>query len=146
MATMPSRASLALLCGCAVCSCTLVDQRTFERHATGPSQSDLARASLPPLPLATIRFDRPNYDFRSDLGAAVEAAQSRKPDVVFDVVAVLPITASKRVPESDIRQAQADAAEVATALAAGGVSADKVRLGVHGDPGTPPREVLVYAR
>ncbi len=134
-----------LLCGCAL-GCTLVDQRTFERTAKGPSQPDLARVARPSLPLVTIRFDRPDYDFRPDLGEAVDAAQSRKPDVAFEVVAVLPIDPAKPVDSAKLREGQTDAAEVATALASDGVPPDRVHLALRGDPGAPPPEVLVYVR
>jgi hypothetical protein len=140
----PTRALLALLA--AFAGCRLIDQRLFEPAATAPEAAQLKRSALPPLPLVTIRFDQPDLDWQTPLQAAVLAAQSRKPDVGFDVVAPIPVAASAAAQDKASAQGVEDVRMVANALQYNGVPADHVHLGYRGDPGQPPREVLVYAR
>ena len=77
---------------------------------------------------------------------AVRAAQVRKPDVTFDIEALVPTEASPAEQDRRVAQASADTASVAAAFGAAGVSADRLRLGLRGDPGSPAREVRVYVR
>jgi len=134
-----------LLAGCWAPDWKLIDQRTFApTHA--PETADVARANLPRLPLVTIRFDDLDDDYRPTLADAVEAAQSRKADVEFDVLTPIPTAAPQDEQEKFTQQGQEDAQEVATALAADGVSPDRVHIGFRGDPGAPAREVRVYVR
>jgi len=133
-----------LLSGCAP-PLKLIDQRTFWPAQT-PTAGDLARGTLPKTPLVEIRFDDLDADFRPALADAVAAAQSRKADVEFDVLVPIPTTAPQEEQDRFTSQGQADAQEVASALAADGVLPDRVHIGFRGDPGSPPREVLVYVR
>ena len=124
----------------------LVDQGTFRGPPVAPTAADLARARLPPLPLVTIRFDRPDFDSTPALLAAIEQAQARKPDAAFDVLTPVPATADQATQNRYTQQGAIDAQAVATALAAAGVDPERVHIGLRGDPGTPPREVRVYVR
>ncbi|MCW3473111.1 hypothetical protein [Limobrevibacterium gyesilva] len=142
----PRRPAALLLAGLVLTGCTLVDQRTFQRTPPAPTAEDVARARLPPLPLVVIRFDQLDTDYQPALAEAIEAAQARKPDVVFDVLTPIPTGEAREVQERYARQGAEDAAAVANALAAEGVPPDRVHMGYRGDPGTPPREVRVYAR
>ena len=132
--------------GLALGGCTLIDQRTFETRAVAPSAADLARAKLPPLPYVTIRMDDPDADFGPALAEAVEAAEARKPNVEFDLLAPIPTAAKPDVQEVFTRNGQQDTAAVALALGYAGVSPDRVHIGLRGDPGAPPREVRIYLR
>jgi len=126
--------------------CALVDQRTFERAGAGPDAVDVARAkTLPALPLVTVRFDDPDADLRPVIAQAVESAQAAKRDVEFDVVAPIPTKATQTVQDAFAKQGATDAATVAEAFGYAGVLLDRVHVGFRGDPGNPPREVLVYA-
>jgi hypothetical protein len=124
----------------------LIDQRDFQASGQAPAAADLARAALPPLPLVVIRFDNPDADFRVDLANAVNDAVTRKADVQFDVLTPVPLSAPQEAQAQATRQGSADAQLVATALAADGIVPDRVHIGLRGDAGAPPREVLVYAR
>jgi hypothetical protein len=139
-------APIALAWVVLLCGCTLVDQRTFQGKARAPDADGVARASLPPLPFVTIRMDDPDADFRPELAEAVEAAQAKKPDVEFDVLAPYPTSATAAVQEQFTRNGQADTQTIATALGYDGVSLDRVHIGFRGDAGTPPREVRIYVR
>ena len=136
-----------LLCVALLGGCTLIDQRTFERAGAGPDAVDVARAKgLPALPLVTVRFDNPDADINPVIVQAVEAAQAIKRDVDFDVVAPIPTKATQAVQDAFARQGAIDTARVANAFGYAGVLLDHVHIGYRGDPGNPPREVLVYVR
>ena len=93
-----------------------------------------------------IGEDRGGIDFGPPVAEAVRAAQARKPDVVFDIFAVVPTEASPAEQDRRVAQASADAGQIARAFAAAGVPFERLRLGLRGDPGQPPREVLVFVR
>jgi hypothetical protein len=160
-------ASLALLLG----GCTLVDQRTFQPRPAQPGAAELAAARPDDTPLLTVRLgipllgeptgpsfgqtldraitlseDRAGLDLGSPAADAVRAGQARNPDAVFDVLALVPTRAPPAEQDRRVAQASVDALTVANALAAAGVPPARLRLGLRGDPGTPPREVRVYAR
>ncbi len=138
-------AASLLLAGCWPPDFKIIDQRTFwPPHA--PTEADIARAHLPPAPLVTIRFDLPDSDYAPALADAVQAAEARKPDVEFDVLTPIPTSASQAVQNEFARQGAEDAQAVLDSLGADGVHPDRVHLGYRADPGSPPREVLVYVR
>jgi len=140
-------AAALAIAGGVLAGCKLIDQRTFEGRARAPTPEEVARAkSLPPLPFITIRMDDPDADFRPDLAAAVEAAEARKADVEFDVLAPIPTAASRDVQDQFTRNGEQDTQTVANALGYDGVSLDRVHVGFRGDPGSPPREVRIYLR
>lgn len=130
--------------------CELVDQRTVARwfggHPATPSQTDLADAKLPALPLVTVRFDQPGVDYAPALAAAAEDALQRKPGVVFDVVTPVPTALPRPEQDAFVRRGADDARTVAAVLATAGVPPEQLRLGLRSDGGQPVREVLVYVR
>jgi hypothetical protein len=85
-------------------------------------------------------------DWRPALAAAVQAAQQRRPDAGFDVQALVPTQAAPDEQDRRVAQAAADARAVAEAMGAAGLSPDRLRLGLRGDPGMPAREVRVFQR
>ncbi len=93
-----------------------------------------------------IRFDQLDNDYAPALADAVEAARARKSDVEFDVVTPIPTAAPQEEQDRFARQGAEDAQAVVNALGLDGVTPDRVHLGYQGDPGSPPREVLVYVR
>jgi hypothetical protein len=93
-----------------------------------------------------IGEDQGSVDFGPPVAEAVRAAQARKPDVVFDIFAVIPTEATPGEQDRRVAQGSADAARVASAFIAAGVPSARLRLGLRGDPGQPPREVLVFVR
>jgi hypothetical protein len=144
--TKPRAAAFAFLLAAALPGCKLIDQRTFQAKAVGPQPADIDHAKLAPLPFVTIDMSNPDADFRPDLAQAVEAAQARKPDVEFDVLAPFPTNATPDVQDRFTQNGKADTEAVASALGYDGVSQDKVHIGFRGDPGSPPREVRIYLR
>jgi hypothetical protein len=141
-----ARVPPALLLLCLLPACRMIDRETFAEKGKAPSATDLDRAKLPPLPFVTIRMDDPDADFRPALADAVQAAESRKPDVEFDVLAPVPTNATRDVQDTFTKNGAADTQAVAMALGYDGVSLDRVHIGFRGDPGSPPREVRIYLR
>ena len=120
--------------------CTLIDQRSFQ-PAGQPPQFAAAPAGLP---LVSVRMD--GADFRPALVEAVQAAQQRRPEAAFDVLALVPSAAAPAQQDRQVTEAARDARMVAEAMGAAGVASDRIRLGLRGDPGSPSREVRVFLR
>jgi hypothetical protein len=125
--------------------CKVIDQRTFERTSQGPQPAVLNRPALPPLPLLTMRMTDSTVDWRPAIDDAVRAAIARKPDAHFDVLTPVPTNATKAVQDKFLRDGAVDAQMVAYQLQSDRISADHITIGVQGDPGSPAREVRLYA-
>ena len=98
------------------------------------------------MPLVTIRFDKPNVNYESALYAAVKGAIDRRPDAVFDVVAV---SVTGNTPGQDALNASAarrSAEQVVRSLNNFGLPADRVRLSSSSKPNGRVGEVLVFVR
>ena len=119
--------------------CHLLDQTDFEPARPKP-------AAPPPVPdpetraaLVTIDYAKANPDYRTALTAAIQAAESRRPGVLYDVVAVVADAAGGPVGRSR-------AAEVMTAIEANGVTPARIQLGLKLEPGRKIPQVRVYLR
>jgi len=124
----------------------LIDQRSFQPGGVfgGPAIAGLAPKpeqvkDLPPMPLVIIRFASPDQDFSPEIASAVDAAQSRKPDVEFNVVAIVPGGAT---PDTPVQDAQA----VARAIAQESVQEDHIHMSLLDDAKATGREVRIYVR
>ncbi len=141
---------LAALGGCALPACTLIDQNTLNPNAravpvipAAPAAAAVAAPPGPP-PLLTLRPDQPIQDA---VRQAVLAARRRKPDVVFDVVAMLPDgTDPGAAVDDQAATSSAEAGTVARAITAQGVPPGRVRLFARPETGLAGREVRVYVR
>jgi hypothetical protein len=130
----------------AVSACRLVDQRTFESKPATPAAAALARPELPKLPVLTITFASADDDWRPSVHEAVRAALAHKPDASFAVVTPVPTARSHEAQDAFTRQGREDATQVAREVQASGVNPDHVSIGLQGDPGSPRREVRIYAQ
>jgi hypothetical protein len=141
---------LAALAGGVLPGCTLIDQNTFNPKASAvpvipaaPAAAVVAAPSGPP-PLLTLRPGQPMQDA---VRQAVLAARRRKPDVVFDVVAMLPGSSSPEMGlDEQTASSSAEAGTVARAIAAQGVPPGRVRLFARPEAGLAGQEVRVYVR
>ncbi len=139
---------LAALAGGALPGCTLIDQNTFNPTARAvpviPAAPEATAVAAPPgpPPLLTLRPGQPVQDA---VRQAVIAARRRKPDVVFDVVAMLPGGTETRLDE-EAASSSAEAGTVARAIAAQGVPPARVRLFARPEAGLAEQEVRVYVR
>jgi hypothetical protein len=98
------------------------------------------------VPLVTIAAAAGPEDYVSALAGAVQAAEDRKPDVVFDVLSAVP---QKGTPVHQITLAKAltpNAAEVASAIMGDGVPTARITLGAVVVPGIPEAQLRVYVR
>jgi hypothetical protein len=131
--------------------CKLLDQTTF-----APSPEAPVKHEAPPgapvasfdkrVPLLSIGFGTPNPNYQDLLSYAVQQAESRRPDVAFDVVSVVPGTADS-VPEAlAAARGGDDAAQVMNELIAMGVSDTRIHLAIRTLPGLQERQVRVYIR
>ena len=128
----------------ALAGCTLVDQRTFRSPEAQAGADEVARARLPALPLIVVRFDAP-ID-QSAIAQAVELAQARRPEAVFDVIAPIPATASRAAQEAAMAQGRTDAERVASALAEAGAPRGRIEIGARAEAVAGVREIRVYVR
>ncbi len=128
--------------------CTLLDQRSIAPAAVAPTGAEMAELAVPPnrVALIRVRFDQPDPALKDTLRQAVEAARARKPDVVFDVVALLPPGRSATADRDAALQAGRDGLAVLQALRELGVPAAALSLGARVEPGASGRVVLVFVR
>ncbi len=138
-----------MLTGGVLPGCTLIDQNAFNPNARAvpviPTAPVAAAVAAPPgpQPLLTLRPGQPVQDA---VRQAVLAARRRKPDVVFDVVAMLPGGADISAGSDDPASSSAEAGTVARAIAAQGVPPGRVRLFARPEAGLSGQEVRVYVR
>jgi hypothetical protein len=122
--------------------CALIDQRTF---APSPEAKAQPAPPLPAVvidqrtPLVTIDYTVPSPEYAELLHAAVRAAESRYPDVQYDVVAVL-----NDMAESSLGQERATG--VMRAIMRDRVPANRIHLGLRTDPALAASQVRVYVR
>ena len=109
-------------------------------NSTAPQ--DLAAES----PLVTIRFDKPNVNYEGALYAAIKSAMDRRPDAVFDVVAVSVAGGTPGQDALNASSARRSAEQVVRSLNNFGLPADRVRLSSTSKPNGRVGEVLVYVR
>ena len=97
-------------------------------------------------PLVTIRFDKPNVNYEGALYAAVKGAIDRRPDAVFDVVAVSVAGGTPGQDALNASGARRSAEQVVRSLSNFGLPSDRVRLSSTSKPNGRVGEVLVYVR
>ncbi|MCB8879075.1 hypothetical protein ACELLULO517_02430 [Acidisoma cellulosilytica] len=98
------------------------------------------------VPLVTIPAGTSAADYLSVLTGAVQDAESRKPDVAFDVVSTVPQTGTPLTQITDAKALTPQAAEVASAVQGAGVPASRVTLGALVAAGAPGEQIRVYVR
>jgi hypothetical protein len=132
--------ALLLLLPMALAGCHLVDQTDFapKRPAAPPGP--------PPVPdpetraaLVTIDYVKANPDFHAALATAIQAAEAKRPGVLYDVVSVVADAAGAAA-------GRTRAAEVMIAIEAGGVIPARIQLGLKLEPGRTIPQVRVYLR
>ena len=123
--------------------CTLVDQRTFNAHA-GTRPKPPATGPGPAPALVTVDFSKPNPQYAAALDQAVAEAVSRKPDVQFDVVTVVPGTGTPAQQVTAATGLTADAREIARAINRDGVDDDRIHLEARSDGSVTTRQVQVF--
>ena len=94
-------------------------------------------------PLVVIRFDRQDVAYEPALYEAVSRALERRPDAVFDLVAVSPGTGNQNLSSGSARR---NAEQVLGSLAGMGLPSDRVMLSAMASPTAQSSEVHIYVR
>lgn len=97
-------------------------------------------------PLVVIRFDRPNVQYEQPLYSAVSRALERRPDAVFDVVAVSPQSSSAGRAALDTNAARRNAQGVLRALTDMGLPTSRVALSATTAGDAETNEVRIFVR
>lgn len=123
----------------ALAACHLIDQTDFDprlrpKPVPPPLPSTETRAAL-----VTIDYTHADPQYKAALATAIQAAETKRPGVLYDVVAVVGTAAAAA-------EGQARAAEVMTAIESDGVIAPRIQLGLLLDPGRKIPQVRVYLR
>lgn len=118
---------------------------------TGPTQTSAASTPAPqpqPIgtrrPLVVIKFTRPNVEYDQQLYAAVSQALDRKPDAMFDLVAVSPSKPGTGATSAASARRQAEG--VMRSLANMGLPANRVTLSATNSAQAQVNEVHLYVR
>jgi hypothetical protein len=128
--------------------CTVPDARLV---ASAPRRPDVATVQMTEaqsgrVPLVTIAAAAGPEEYVSALAGAVQAAEARKADVIFDVLSAVPQEGTPLHQITAARGMTPDAAEVATAIMGDGVPPARITLGAVVVPGIAANEVRVYVR
>ena len=94
-------------------------------------------------PLVVIRFDRQDVVFEPALYQAVSRALERRPDAIFDLVAVSPGTGSQGLSSGSARR---NAEQVLQSLSGMGLPSDRVMLSAMSSATAQSSEVHIYVR
>lgn len=94
-------------------------------------------------PLVVIRFDRADVSYEPALYQAVSRALERRPDAVFDLVAVSPGSGTQNISTGTARS---NAERVLNSLAGMGLPSDRVMLSAMASPTAQSAEVHIYIR
>ncbi len=122
--------------------CTLIDRRTFAPSPEAKAQPAPAPAPVvldTRTPLVTIDYTVPSPDYGELLHDAVRAAESRDPDVQYDVVSMMKDT-------TDASTGQERATGVMRAIMRDRVPASRIHLALRTDPTLAANQVRVYVR
>jgi hypothetical protein len=109
--------------------------------AAGSGTGAEPAAATPRKPLVVIRFDRPDVSYDQPLYAAVNSALERKPEAMFDLVAVAPTGAA-----ANATAARRNAENVLRSLTAMGLPASRVTLSAGTSAEAKSSEVHIYVR
>jgi hypothetical protein len=97
-------------------------------------------------PLVVIRFDRPNPAYEQALYTAVSRAMERRPNAVFDLVAVSPTKGSQAQVALSSASAKRQAETVLRSLTEMGLPPDRVTLSSETSASAQTNEVQLFVR
>jgi len=128
--------------------CTLVSQKTFNRHAGDPPQ--LPQRPPPPVPgmdrpaLVTIVAGTPEAQWKPAVRAAVADALSRKPNALFTIVVSVPERADGSLPDMP-KVVDADGQPVLQAVMDAGAGGGQTEMDARSVPANSATQVCIYA-
>lgn len=97
-------------------------------------------------PLVVIRFDRPGVDYEQPLYSAVRRALERRPEAIFDVVAVSPQSANQGRAALNANEAKRNAQAVFRSLQELGLPPGRVALSAQSAGDARTNEVRIFVR
>jgi len=97
-------------------------------------------------PLVVIRFDRPNVKYEDALYTAVKGALDRRPNAVFEVVAMASTSSAPGFASVGEAASLRNAQSVLRSLTQMGLPADRVRSSQSSSPSASSGEVQVFVR
>ena len=97
-------------------------------------------------PLVMIRFDRPNVSYEDALYTAVKSALERRPNAVFDVIAVSSSSGAPGTAALGEAAARRNADNVVRSLSQMGLPSDRIRVSSAYSPNASNGEVQVFVR
>jgi hypothetical protein len=118
---------------------------TAARTGSGAASTSATEGAAPRRPLVVIRFDRPDIVYDKVLYSAVNSALERKPEAVFDLVAVAPGAGSTSA-AANANAARRNAESVLRTLTAMGLPASRVTLSAGTSAEARTSEVHIYVR
>ena len=95
-------------------------------------------------PRVVIRFDRPNGSYEYALYTAVKSALDRRPEAMFDVVAVAARAASPGTAALNETTARRNAEAVVRSLSQMGLPSDRIRISSAGNADAATGEVKIF--
>jgi hypothetical protein len=152
-------AAAMLLAGCSLLSntadpvwSTLSEEDAVKNGTTTPD-APRPRPSAPELanisdrrPLVIIRFYRPNVPYEEALHTAIRRALERRPDVMFDLVAVAPLLGNPSQISLHSEASKRNAENVFRSLTDIGLPAERVSLSATTSANVQSDEVRLYVR
>ncbi len=110
------------------------------------SEANPASTAIGHRPLVVIRFDRPNPSYEQALYTAVSRAMQRRPEAVFDLVAVSPTRGSQAQVALASVNAKRQAETVLRSLTEMGLPQDRVTLSAQQSASAQTNEVQLFVR
>lgn len=113
-----------------------------------PAMAPIAQPAKPvgPMPLAKIRFDKPNVNYEQPVYNAVQNALSKYPAAKFELVAVHPSAGNSAQVAIESTRARRNAERVLRTLTQMGVDMSQVKMSYNGAPEARSSEVHLYVR
>jgi hypothetical protein len=97
-------------------------------------------------PFITIRFDSPNPQYQSQVATAMNQAMARRPDAIFDIVAVAPSVGSAGDVRRATNAAQRSADEVLRYVISLGVHPERTTISSTTSDAVSANEVQIFVR
>ena len=123
----------------ALSGCHLLDQTDIDKTKPAAVQPPPISDPESRPALVTIEYIKANPEYRDALKTAIRAAETRRPGLLYDVVALV-----GEASEAPIGRGRA--ADVMTVIEGQGVIPARIQLGLRLDPGRKVHQVRVYLR
>lgn len=145
----PLTALLAPALALALGGCPLLDQRAFNPHAGDKPRVAVAPPKpLPPgpPPLVAIDFTTSAPAYEEELANAVRRALAVRPDVIFSVEVLVPVSGGPAAQADQARAGAETARRIAQTIVEAGADQGQIETAVRADPARRVEQALVRVR